>query len=101
MSVEPTKGDVATPHKESFEIETQKPADNEIAFADKNVIPHGEVSVDVQAPESFITLKQVRAESFFITTSSVFQSSKVSPERVGCALRMQSTTFLLVLALIP
>ena len=101
MGVEPTKEDIVTPHKESFEIETQKPANNEIASVNKNVIPHVEVSVDIQKPESFITLKQVSAEPLFFTASSVFQLSRALPEPVFCVLRMQSTTFSFAVALIP
>ncbi|OAO15593.1 10 transmembrane domain, possible aa transporter [Blastocystis sp. ATCC 50177/Nand II] len=58
MSVEPTKDESVVTPKKSLEIEKPATVNNEVAATDKKVLPNGDVTVDIEAVSSIISMKQ-------------------------------------------
>ena len=72
MSVEPTKDESVVTPKVSLEIEKPATVNNEVAATDKKVLPNGDVTVDIEAVSSTISMKQVKPTGMAITHSSAF-----------------------------
>ena len=72
MSVEPTKDESVVTPKVSLEIEKPATVNNEVAATDKKVLSNGDVTVDIEAVSSTISMKQVKPTGMAITRSSAF-----------------------------
>ena len=72
MSVEPTKDESVVTPKVSLEIEKPATVNNEVAATDKKVLSNGDVTVDIEAVSSTISMKQVKPTGMAIMRSSAF-----------------------------